>query len=177
MQPCSRSDPNRNESVRSSIEKFFIGLEKNPTYYSDLRFEPLEYGPIAFGYDYENFLKGSMKFNNCKCYGLQDAKVLKTKTYFSDKEIKMHALLKHPKLYVTGEYEASGELQPIKYANSGTFNVTILDVTAKWTVKGTVENRNGEDFLNIDYFDINPDAKGMKFAATGTRPNDLFCEY
>lgn len=176
MQACSRSDPNRNECVRSSIENFLLGLEKNPTYYSDLQFEPLLYGPITFKYDYENFIKGWFRFEDCKCYGLQDAKVLKVKSYFTDKEIKIHALLKHPRLFATGNYAGSGELSPIKYANHGSFNVTILDVTAKWTVRGTIVNRNGEEFLNIDYFDINPDAKGMKFEVSGSNSNDALCE-
>lgn len=142
MQPCKREDPNRNECIRQSIENFFQGLQKNPNYYDDLQFEPLVYGPITFRYDYENFIKGSFTFLNCKCYGLQDIKVLKTKTFISDKEFRLHALMKHPKLWVNGEYDVSGELRPISYANKGTFNTTILDVTAKWTVKGTIVNRD-----------------------------------
>ncbi|XP_070497054.1 uncharacterized protein [Chironomus tepperi] len=173
MQPCKRIDPNRNECVRESIENFLHGLEKNPTYYNDLRFEPLEYGPITFRYDYENLFKTTFTFLECKCYGLQNARVLKTKTYFSDKEMRLHALVKHPKLWVNGEYEGSGELGTFKSADRGTFNVTMLDVTTKWTVKGSVVNRNGVDFLNIDFFDINPDAKGMKLTATGERTNQL----
>lgn len=56
--------------------------------------------------------------------------------------------------------------------SKGQFNVSLFDVTAKWTLKGKLQNINGEDYMIINTFDVLPEARDMKISATGIFPSE-----
>lgn len=48
----------------------------------------------------------------------------------------------------------------------------MYDVTNKWTIKGKLQNINGEDYMVITTFDVLPELRDMKISATGLFPNE-----
>lgn len=168
---CTRDDPLRDECIKNSIEGFLSGLHKK----SSLDFidvEPFASEPTTFEYNYVGFMKGWFKFEDQKNYGMSNVKILKVRSDFTDKEMQIEAIVNFPKLFTTGKYSTSVNLGNVQFEPKGNFNISMYDVTAKWTIKGKLEERNGEDYMNVYYFDVLPKAKNMKFAATGLFDNE-----
>lgn len=59
----------------------------------------------------------------------------------------------------------------------GQFNVSLIDVLAKWTIKGKLQKINGEDFMVVNSFDVLPEPKEVKISATGLFPDEELSEW
>ncbi|CAG9797873.1 unnamed protein product [Chironomus riparius] len=169
---CNIQDPKRDICIKNSLQEFLIDLPKNPNYFDFIQFEPFTYEPYTFKYDYGDFLKGYFKLFDGKGYGLKNTKVLKLKSDFTDKDMKILALVHMPKLFATANLDTKFELGSLKYENTIPFNATFRDVTTRWTIKGKIEERDGEQFMKIVLFDVLPEAKELVFGTSDVFPNE-----
>jgi len=159
------------------MQEFLIDLPKNPNYFDFIQIEPFTYESYTFKYDYGDFMKGYLRFFDSKAYGLKNTKVLKLKSDFTDKDMKIVALVHMPKLFVAANLETIFQFSSLKYANTIPFNVTFRDVTARWTIKGKLEERNGEEFMKVLLFDVLPEAKEVVFGTADLFPNEQLSKY
>ncbi|XP_070497053.1 uncharacterized protein [Chironomus tepperi] len=171
---CNINDAKRDVCIKNSLQDFIIELPKNPNYFDFIQFEPFTYEPYTFRYDYGDFLKGYFKVFDSKSYGLKNLKVLKLKSDITEKDMKILALIKIPQIFSEANLDTKFELGSLKYENTIPFNVTLYDVTAKWTIKGKTEERDGEKFMKIELFDVLAEAKDMKFETSDVFPNQQF---
>lgn len=174
---CSLKDPQRDECIRDSIENFLSALHKKPEAIDFPSVEPFTYDTVTFRYNNPNFIQGWLSIRDQKNYGMSKAKVLKVKSDFTDDEMKLQAEVNFPKLFTTGKYKSNMSFGVLKFESKGEFNVSMYDVIAKWTIKGKLENRNGEDYMNVYEFDVLPEVKNVKYSASGLFPDEELSEY
>jgi len=171
LKVCRYQDPSRDECIRDSIESFLSALHQKPDSINFPSVEPFEYDTVTLKYNNPNFVQGWFTIRDQKSYGISRAKVINVKSEFSDEEMKLQAVVNFPKLFTTGNYKSNITLGVFKIESKGQFNVSMYDVTAKWTIEGKLEEIEGEKFMNIYKFDVLPEAKNMKISASGLFPD------
>jgi hypothetical protein len=174
---CSLIDPERDECIRSSMDNFLSALHQKPESIDFPTVEPFTYDTVTFKYNNPDFVQGWFTIRDQKSYGMSRAKVIKVKSDFTDEEMKLQAVVNFPKLFSTGNYRSNISLGVFKMESKGQFNVSMYDVTAKWTIKGKLEKKDGEDFMNVYQFDVLPEAKSMKISASGLFPEEKLSEF
>lgn len=133
--------------------------------------EPFLYDTVTFKYN-NAVMKGQYTVKNQRTYGISKVKVLSVKSSFTDDEMNLVISNHFPKLFSSGNYRSNMTLGQFKIEAKGQFNVSLYDVTAKWTIKGKLQNINGEDYMVINTFDVLPEARDMRIAATGIFPSE-----
>ncbi|KAG5675595.1 hypothetical protein PVAND_005488 [Polypedilum vanderplanki] len=181
LEICNLNDPKRDECIKNSMEHFLTALHEKPDTLDFPTLEPFIYDKVTFRYNNPDFVNGWFTIRNQKTYGTSRVKILKVKSEFTEDEMKLNAVVNFPKLFSTGNYKSNITLGVFKMESKGQFNITMLDVTAKWTLLGKIEN----GFMNIHQFDVLPEAAKMNMSATGLFPdeelnkfaNDFFNEH
>ncbi|XP_070504275.1 protein takeout-like [Chironomus tepperi] len=171
LKVCRYQDPVRDECIRDSIEYFLSSLHQKPDSIDFPSVEPFVYDTVTFKYNSPNFVQGWFTIQDQKNYGISRAKVINVKSDFTDEEMELQAIVNFPKLFTIGNYKSNISLGVFKIESKGQFNVSMYDVTAKWTIKGKLEQKEGEKYMNIYQFDVLPEAKNMKISASGLFPD------
>lgn len=174
---CKLNDPNRDECIRSSMEQFLLIVKKNPESVYFPSIEPFIYENTKFAFNNGNLVKGWFLINSLKNYGLSDGKVTKIKSDFSKNEFKIQGISNFPKLFGTGTYKSDIALGVFKIESKGQFNTTLYDLNAKFLIKGKLQNRDGQTYVNIYHVDILPSAKNLKLSASGLFPDEQLSKY
>ncbi|KAL7039515.1 hypothetical protein ACKWTF_000007 [Chironomus riparius] len=171
LKVCNYQDPARDECIRDSIEHFLSALHQEPNSIDFPSIEPFVYDTVTFKYNNPGFVQGWFTVRDQKSYGISRAKVINLKSDFTDEEMELQAIVNFPKLFTIGNYKSNISLGVLKIESKGQFNVSTYDVTAKWTIKGKLEEKKGEKFMKIHQFDVLPEAKNMKISASGLFPD------
>lgn len=174
---CKLNDPNRDECIKQSMQKFMPWNHKKIENIDLPSFDPFTYDSISFNYDahqlYNNFLRGTYTVRNVKTYGMSRGKVRSVKSDFSNDQMVIQANVFFPKVFLTGTYLTNMTFNSFKIDSKGKYNVTMKDVTCKWNIKGKQENIDGEAYMKIYQFDIFPEPNDLKAAISGLFPNEI----
>lgn len=172
---CDLSLPNteRNECVRSAIEKFMTSPHEKTENFDFPSFDPFIISSATFKYRNTGLYGGIFTVKNIKTYGFANpnAKVMRVKTNFTDSSFQLLAEFNFPKIHQTGNYKSNFTLNVFHINSQGQYNATLKDVTSKWYIKGKVEEIDGKKIMKIYRFDAIPDAKDVKFSIGGLFPD------
>lgn len=127
---------------------------------------------MTFSYKNSNLLSGSFTLKDVKTYGMSRCTVKDVKSDFTDDEMTIQADIFFPKIFATGDYKSNITLNAFRLQAKGQYNVTMRDVNAKWNIKGKLENVDGEDYMKVYKFDIDPEATSMKISVSGLFPDE-----
>jgi Haemolymph juvenile hormone binding protein (JHBP) len=139
--------------------------------------DPFTYESVTFNYKNSQILTGSFTVRNVKSFGLSRAKIRTLKSNVTDNTLTITTETFIPKLFSTGKYNSSMKFNALQIDSRGQFNVTMKDIKAKWTMKGKLENINGEDYMKVYKFDLLPEANEMKISVSGLFPDEALSEY
>lgn len=144
-------------------------LAANPSFFIPL--EPMISEEIPV--DLNNaFMSGGFLLSNVKIYGASQAQIKNVKSSFNDFGMKLQLDLLLPKITATGAYKSDVLLAAIKILSKGKFDLAMLDVTSKWTMKGKLVNRSGDQFMEIFETDIVLDIRDVNINFTGLFENE-----
>lgn len=134
------------------------------------------YDSVTFRYKESNLLGGSMTVKKVKTYGMSRGTVKTLKSEFTDDTMAIQAELFFPKVFATGNYQSNMSFNAFRIESKGQYNITMRDITAKWNIKGKLENIDGEDYMKLYKFDILPEAEDMKISVSGIFPDPVLSE-
>jgi len=168
LQICKLNDPERDQCIKESIQRLLPSLTQNSASFGLPILDPFTYDSVNFDFTNTNFLLGNFALRKVKTFGLTRGKVGNVKSDFVDDQMAIQADLFFPKLLATGQYRANiTAFTTLAFASKGQFNITLREVNAKWNIKGKLEDRDGEDYMQIYQFDIAPTASDMKISVSG----------
>lgn len=179
MKICRRNDPQRDECIKNSIQNFLPAWQ---TSNKDSKFEfpsidPFFYDAVTFKYKNSNILSGDFTLRNVNTYGMSRGQVKDVKSEFTDESMTLQAELLFPKIFTSGNYKSNMTFNLIRLQSKGQYNVSMIDVKAKWNIKGKLETINGEKFMKINSFDILPEANDMKVSVSGLFQDATLSEF
>lgn len=159
------------------MEHFLAALHKKQDGLDFPSLEPFPTEPVTFNYNTPNLVKGWFSFTDQLSYGMSRVKINDVESDFIGDEMSLKVTVFFPKILTTGNYRANVSVGSLKFVSKGQFNISLVDVTAKWTIKGKLENRNGENYMKVNLFDVVPEPKDMKFSATGIFPDEQLSKF
>lgn len=136
--------------------------------------DPFTYDSVTFSYKNSDLLNGVFTLRKVKTYGMSRGKVQTVKSDFKDDTMTIQAEVFFPKLFSTGNYNSNMSMNGVKVQSKGQYNITLKDVKAKWNIKGKVD---GNGFMQLNKFDIFPEANDMKISASGIFPDQNLSEF
>lgn len=171
---CRLRDPHRDICIKSSIQNLLPELKNNPKYFTPL--EPLNYESINIQLK-NSLMTGAFGIKDIKAIGMSTAQIKNVKSQFNDFGMKLRLDLFFPKLSVTSAYNSNMFLAGIKILSEGKFDVKLSDVKSKWTMKGKLINKDGEQFMEIYETDIELDINDADVALTGVFESHILSEF
>ncbi|XP_052868331.1 putative beta-carotene-binding protein [Anopheles cruzii] len=180
MEICYRDSPDLGKCIKSSIQRM---LPEMHTGIESLGFPSLDPHESKSTYiDYKrNQMSASLHVKNAKTFGMSKAQIVDVRATATDKALNLGVDVRFPELVMEGYFKGEGRFNSIKLASKGYFNNTMTDVTTTWQLSGEVTERNGEQYMEINSFDMSPEVGNMKIYATGLFPdpelNDIALEF
>lgn len=111
-------------------------------------------------------------------YGYSQIQVKNIQTKLNDKKLIFEMDTFLPSYVIEGRYKSKGKLYDLNINSKGYFNTTMTDVTTKWKLIGKMEERNGEEYMKIQTFEMEPIPNDLEIHADGLFPNpDLSMEF
>lgn len=157
---CNKNDPGIDQCFKKLIQGFFPLLRGKTPNYDFPIIDPFETDFVMFkfnnsniGYDY------TANATNVKMYGLSRIKIRSLKTQFKDDRMRLEIDAFVVKLLNTANYSLKllTSILYLNYKSQGSYKAILRDVNFKAIVKGKLERKNGEDYMKVYQFDINPD--------------------
>lgn len=169
---CKEADQNLSECIlnafRQMVPRAINGIpELNipPT-------DPLEVDKSSYQF-VNNIIQGKVALRNVKIKGL-------SKTIFNSVEykkqgdkFKMVVKFKTPELFIQGRFKAEVKINNAKMNSKGAFNLTMTDIDAIGMPEGEWYERDGQRYIRLTKFNIEPTLGNMRFYATGLMPDPL----
>ncbi|KAK3923269.1 Protein takeout [Frankliniella fusca] len=141
--PCPKADPNLNECMMKSVEKFLPILKKGIPRFNIPVLDPLMLGDLDFS---TNDLK--MVYKDTKMSKLfTDYKVVLVE--FDPEKHTMRMNLKVPEVVSEGHYELNGKLMVMPVVGSGAFTLTYQDVNFDLTLHGKPKMKDGKPYMDL----------------------------
>lgn len=139
--------------------------------------EPYAAEWFQFRFKNDYVMNGISNLTNVRTHGITRAKVRSIKSDFQNGQMKLEIGVFFNKLYSTGNYSSRFVLSSFLTFNSkGTYKISLKDVYSKWTIRGKLENVNGEDFMKVYQFDVDPEANDIKIYFSGLTPDENLSE-
>ena len=174
---CHFNDNKRDECIKSSIENFIPSLRENHENWNFVTVEPFKSDVLQITYRNTNQFAGHFNLRNVKFFDLSRFKVLTVKSNFTDDQMLICCEFFFPKIFLTSSYKSNVTLNQLAIQSKGIFNLTMKHVSAKFIIKGKLKKIDGEDFMEVYKFQMDPVPKGMKFSVTGIFPDETLSEY
>lgn len=171
LKVCRLNQSDRDECIKNSIQEFLPSLRQKIPNFDFPPVDPFSYESVTFNVNNFNQITGSSTLRNVKTYGMSRAKVRSVKSDFTN-GMTIHAEVFFPKVFATGTYTSNITFNNFNIQSKGQYNVTMRDVTGKWSIKGKLETVNGEDYMKVYQFNILPEAKDMKISVSGIFPDE-----
>lgn len=170
MRICNRNDPELGQCIKDSIQQLLPELTNGIPSIDFPAIDPFTQDSSYYEFKNEQIF-GSMHIKNAKTYGLSQAKIKDVRASADDTSFKMEVDVHFPKIITEGKYKGEGRYNVIKVVSKGFFNVTTIDVSVTWKISGHTTQRQGEEYLVIDKFNMSPEVGDMKVFATGLFPD------
>lgn len=170
MEICYRDGPELGKCIKNTIQRMLpemqVGIES-------LGFPSLDpYVSKSTYVDYKrNQMSASMHIKNAKTFGMSKAQIMDVRASATDKTLNLEVDVRFPQILIEGFFKGEGRFNSIKLASKGYFNNSMTEVTTTWKMAGKVTERNGEEYLQIESFDMSPEVGDMKIYATGLFPD------
>lgn len=177
MKICKLNDPKRDECIRDSIQTFLPALRTKVPNIDFPPVDPFSYETMTFNYKNSNLLSGSFTVTDIKTYGMSRLTVKKVVSNFTNDEMSIEADVFFPKLFSTGDYKSNMTFNLFQLHSKGLYNVTMKDVVGKWNIKGKIEKIDGEEYMKVYKFDLDPEANSMKFSISGLFPDETLSKF
>ncbi|XP_053691825.1 putative beta-carotene-binding protein [Sabethes cyaneus] len=170
MRICNRDDPELGRCIKDSIQRLLPELHTGIPSIDFPAIDPFIQDSSYFEYKNQQ-IQGSMHIKNAKSYGLSKAQIRDVRATADDDSFQMEVDVYFPKLITEGKFKGEGRFNAIKVVSKGYFNITTTDVSTTWNISGKTAERNSEQYLLIDKFDMSPEVGDMKIYATGLFPD------
>lgn len=170
MRICNRNDPELGQCIKDSIQRLLPELTNGIPSIDFPAIDPFAQESNYFEYKNQQ-MYGSLHIKNAKTYGLSRAQIRDVRASADDGSFRMEVDVYFPKVVTEGKYKGEGRFNAIKLVSKGYFNVTTSDVSATWKMSGRTTQRQGEDYLMIEKFDMTPEVGDMQVYATGLFPD------
>lgn len=139
--------------------------------------DPFTYESLSFNYKNSNLLSGGFSLKDVKTYGMSKCTVNSVKSEFTSDEMTIQADIFFPKIFSTGDYKSNMTFNAFRLHSKGQYNITMRDVTGKWNIKGKIEKVDGEDYMKVYKFDLDPEANSMKLSISGLFPDENLSKF
>ncbi|XP_058447268.1 putative beta-carotene-binding protein [Malaya genurostris] len=170
MRICNRDDPELGQCIKESLQRLLPELHSGIPSIDFPAIDP--YSQESSYYEYKNRqMLGSLHIKNSKTFGMSLAQVQDVRVNADDDSLRMEVDISFPKLVTEGKFKGEGSFNTIKVVSKGFFNITTTNVTTTWKFSGRTYERNGEQYMLIDKFDMSPNVGDMKIYATGLFPD------
>lgn len=162
------NDPERDRCIQESIQKLLPTLrEKTPNFDFPI-IDPHQPGPLTFKFKNRYVAGGTSNLTNVRTFGISRGKVRSVKSTFKDDRMKLNIEIFFPKLFSTGNYSSLFALNSLlTFRSKGIYKITLTDLNEKWTIKGKLERRAGEDYMKAYRIDVDPEANDIDIHFTG----------
>nr|XP_029724927.1 putative beta-carotene-binding protein [Aedes albopictus]XP_029724969.1 putative beta-carotene-binding protein [Aedes albopictus] len=170
MRICNRNDPELGQCIKDSIQRLLPELVNGIPSIGFPAIDPFTQDSNYFEYKNQQ-MHGSLHLKNAKTYGMSRAQIRDVRAAAGDDTFNMEVDVYFPKVITEGKYKGEGRFNAIKLVSKGYFNVTTTDVSTTWKISGRTTQRQGEEYLLIDKFDMTPEVGDMKVYATGLFPD------
>ncbi|XP_058818965.1 putative beta-carotene-binding protein [Topomyia yanbarensis] len=170
MRICNRDDPELGQCIKESLQRLLPELHTGIPSIDFPAIDPFSRDSSYFEYNNQQ-MHGSIHIKNAKTFGMSKAQIRNVRAFADDDSFRMEVDVSFPKLITEGKFKGEGRFNSIKVASKGYFNVTTTDVSTTWKISGRTVDRNGEQYMLIDKFDMSPEVGDMKIYATGLFPD------
>nr|XP_029730033.1 LOW QUALITY PROTEIN: putative beta-carotene-binding protein [Aedes albopictus] len=170
MRICNRNDPELGQCIKDSIQRLLPELVNGIPSIGFPAIDPFTQDSNYFEYKNQQ-MHGSLHLKNAKTYGMSRAQIRDVRAAAVDDTFNMEVDVYFPKVITEGKYKEKDVSHAIKLVSKGYFNVTTTDVSTTWKISGRTTQRQGEEYLLIDKFDMTPEVGDMKVYATGLFPD------
>uniref|UniRef100_A0A182MKW2 Haemolymph juvenile hormone binding protein n=1 Tax=Anopheles culicifacies TaxID=139723 RepID=A0A182MKW2_9DIPT len=170
MEICYRDSPVLGSCIKNSIQRMLPEMTAGIEAFGFPGLDPYETKSTYIDYK-RNQMSASLHVKNAKTYGMSKARILDVRASATDKFLNLAVDVHFPEIVMEGYFKGEGRFNSIKLASKGYFNNTMTDVTTTWMMSGHVKERNGEEYLEIETFDMAPEVASMKIYATGLFPD------
>ncbi|CRL01376.1 CLUMA_CG014221, isoform A [Clunio marinus] len=178
---CRLEDPNRDECIKNSIQKFLPTLRDGIENIGIQSMDPFIYEKLSFNIQNNNLLMGKVDVKDVLNYGFSSGVIQSLESNITDEEMSINGKVFFPKMFVSGKYESNVAFNAFRFVSRGQYNVTMKDITAKWNIKSKLVDVNGEAHMKAHYFEIIPEVGSMKFSISGLFPdkslNQVFSDF
>jgi Haemolymph juvenile hormone binding protein (JHBP) len=171
---CQIDDVERDICIKNSIQNLLPEIKNHPDFFVPI--DPYFWDSFT-GNLRNNFVQGGFKIKNLKMYGMSQAEVRNVESQISDFGMNLELDLFFTKLETSAFYKSNVILSAIKILSKGQFNVTMHNVTNKWTMKGKLVNVEGEQFLEIYDSDIDMTIGDLEFSVSGLFENPTLSKF
>lgn len=172
---CSRSDPNLDACLKTSIQQLLRAVSKDGIRQVGVApLDPWHTEELDLTLAREQNLKVGIKFQDTICYGLSKLEVLDVRTNFEHPEnMTLEFDFFNKKVFVEGKYQAEGLLAALPIVAKGEFNMSIGDVKGMFKMSGHIVTKDGVEHLAIDRAFMSPDVGTFEFGMTNDKYPEL----
>ncbi|XP_055637247.1 putative beta-carotene-binding protein [Toxorhynchites rutilus septentrionalis] len=170
MRICNRDDPELGRCIKDSIQRLLPELHNGIQSIGFPAIDPFSQESSYFEYKNDQ-IYGSLHIKNAKTYGMSRALIRDVRATAEDDAFRMEVDVNFPKLITEGKFKGEGRFNSIKVTSKGYFNITTSNVSTTWKITGSTTERNGEEYMFINKFDMTPEVGDMKIYATGLFPD------
>lgn len=175
---CSLNDPNRDRCIKESIQEFLPTLRRITPNFDFPAIDPYTHEKFTLSYrNNNNGFNWSSNVTDTRNYGMSRSKIRNVNSNFQNGEMKLDLNIFLIRIRTTGNYSSIFKNSILNLKSNGTFKMTVSDVNIKLTIKGKLENRNGEDYMKVYEADADIDANGFKIDFTGIFTDEKLSEF
>lgn len=139
--------------------------------------DPHQPGPIMLELKNRYLTGGRSNLTNVRTFGLSRARVRGVKSTFKGDGMKLNVELFFPKLLCTGNYSSLFAFNSLlTFRSEGIFRIAMTGLNEKFTIRGKLERREGEDYMKAYRIDVDPEANDIDIHFTGLTPDEKLSE-
>lgn len=133
--------------------------------------DPMVMENVNLNYSVLANLLGNLNIQQVRSYGLSEGEVRDVRLNLTATSMELEADVFFPKGFIEGKYQGSGRIGLMRLKSAGPFNVTMKNTLVTWRLIGQLEKINGEDYMKIVDFTMNPKIEYMRLDMEGIFTN------
>ncbi|XP_016843680.1 circadian clock-controlled protein [Nasonia vitripennis] len=154
---CQRDDSDYNSCITDAVQESWMTFVQGIPKLNVPVLDPLDVEMVENSVETNQFV-GYMVVRDAKIYGLAKTKFLSVRPQFTDNRIHLEMDVEIPKVFIKGDYKSDGSVGSFNIGGKGHFNVSMVGLTATWSLDGRIEN----DRWIVEHLIVDPEIQGMK---------------
>ncbi|XP_054280527.1 uncharacterized protein LOC128998428 [Macrosteles quadrilineatus] len=169
-EPCYRDSPEFNSCIKRALQGLIPKLSKVGIPELELEsIDPLKVPEMIMSYD-ANTIGGRVTLRDTITRGIGKLKIVDVRSVANDPtRFLMEIDFFIPKMRTAGLYSMQGHVGDIPITGDDKYNISMDGVSGTWKLTGAPVEEDGQVFMRIDRFEVNPEVQGLKVHA-----NNLF---